>query len=344
MRAHEKIPLVSIGLPVFNGGRYLAEAIESILSQTYRHFELILCDNASTDDTEQICRRFAARDNRIRYFRNAANVGLARNFNLAAERASGKYFRWAACDDRIAPRYLARCVEALEADSTMVLCHTQVKVIDENGEEVAHFDYASGYGASPSPSARFGDALRQDRWNFEIFGLIRRNALRRTKLMGAYVASDRVLRSELSLLGRYHIVPEALFFDRDHPRRSIRAYPAHHLRAALFDPTLAGRKVFPHWRVFREYFRTVNRAPVSVWQRACCYPHIVRWLATDLNCARLVADVVIAVFPNSWHWMARVGRRLGRSQQMTHTPSPAHADVATNSAATRSLLNPDEAR
>ena len=344
MRVHGKKPLVSIGLPVFNGRRYLAEAIESILAQTYRHFELIICDNASTDDTGQICRRFAALDPRVRYFRNEANLGLARNFNLAAERASGKYFRWAACDDRIAPEYLARCVEALEADSTVVLSHTHVRVIDENGEEFAKFDYESTYGASHRPSARFGDALHQDRWNFEIFGLIRTNALRRTQRMGGYVASDRVLRAELSLLGPYRIVPEGLFFDRDHPDRSIRAYPAHHLRAALFDPTLAGRKVFPHWRVLHEYLRVVNRAPVSLWQRVCCYPHIARWLATDMNCARLVADVVIAVFPQSWRWMASIGRRLAGSQQMTHTPLPKHARAAKSAAAPQNLLNPDEAR
>jgi len=100
------------------------------------------------------------------------------------------------------------------------------------------------------PSVRLGDALRQDRWDFEIFGLIRIDALRRTRLMGRHVASDRVLRAELSLLGRYRILPERLSFNRDHPNRSGRADPAHHLRAVWFDPALAGRRVFPHWRCF----------------------------------------------------------------------------------------------
>jgi glycosyltransferase involved in cell wall biosynthesis len=304
MREHGKDPLVSIGLPVYNGGRYLAETIECILCQTYPHFELIICDNASTDGTEEICRRFASLDDRVRYFRNATNLGVSRNFNLAVEHASGKYFRWAADDDRIAPEYLERCVEALEADPTIILCHTQVQVIDENGDEVMDFDYRTGHGASPAPSCRFGDALRQDRWDFEVYGLIRTDALRRTRLMDRYVASDRVLRAELSLLGRYRILPERLFYDRDHPHRSIRAYPAHHLRAGWFDPALAGCRVFPHWRVFYEYFRAVNRASVSAWQRACCYSHAASWLARDLNWARMAADVAIAVFPHSWQWMA----------------------------------------
>ena len=308
MSESEKEPLVSIGLPVYNGERYLAEAVESILAQTYRHFELIICDNASTDATDQICRRFASQDQRIRYFRNAANLGAVRNFNLAVEHASGKYFRWAAHDDRIAPEYLARCVEALEADPTLILCHCQVKVIDENGAEVMNFDYPAGHGASPRPSVRFGDALRQDRWDFEIFGLIRRDALRLTSMMGGYVASDRILRAELSLLGRYRILPEKLCFDRDHPDRSIRAMPAHHLRAEWFDPALAGRRVFPHWRVLYEYFRAVQRARTSAWEKARCYPHLARWVARDLNWARMGADLVIAIYPNSWHWMASIAR------------------------------------
>ena len=308
MSADEKEPLVSIGLPVYNGERYLAEAIESILAQSYRHFELIICDNASVDSTEQICRRFATQDDRIRYFRNAENLGAVRNFNLTVERASGKYFRWAAHDDRIAPEYLARAVAALEADPTLVLCHCQVKVIDENGADVMNFDYPPGHGASPNASARFRDALRQDRWDFEIFGLIRMDALRRTSMMGRYVASDRILRAELSLLGRYCILPERLSFDRDHPNRSIRALPAHHLRAGWFDPALAGRRVLPHWRVLYEYFRAVQRAPISAWERARCYPHLARWIATDLNWARMGADVVIAIYPGSWHWMASIAR------------------------------------
>jgi glycosyltransferase involved in cell wall biosynthesis len=303
-----RTPLVSIGLPVYNGERYLAEAIESILAQTYRHFELIICDNASTDGTEQICRRFVAQDHRVRYFRSASNLGAVRNFNLAVERASGKYFRWAAHDDRIAPEYLARCVEALEADPAIVLCHCQVQVIDGHGAEVMNFDYPAGHGASPDASARFGDALRQDRWNFEVFGLVRMDALCRTSMMGRYVASDRVLRAELSLLGRYRILPDRLCFDRDHPNRSIRAMPAHHLRAEWFDPALAHRRVFPHWRVLYEYFRAVHHASVPSSERARCYAHIAGWIARDLNCARLGADVVIAIYPNSWHWMARIAR------------------------------------
>jgi len=301
-------PLVSIGLPVYNGEPYLTEAIQSVLDQTYRNLELIICDNDSTDRTAEICRGFAARDARIRYFRNERNLGAARNFNLTVERASGAYFKWAAADDRIAPEFLAMSVEALQSDPSIVLCHSQVKVIDEHGNEIMNFCYPAGHASSANPSRRFGDALSQDRWDFEVFGLIRASALRRTRLLESYVASDRVLRAELSLFGRYCILPDWLFFNRDHPNRSVRAYPAHHLRTGWFDPRLANHKVFPHWRVLYEYVRAVNRVPLSGWQRVCCYGHLIRWLARDLNWARLAADIVIAIFPESWPLLARVAR------------------------------------
>jgi hypothetical protein len=199
-------------------------------------------------------------------------------------------------------------VEVLEADRGVVLCHSQIIVIDENGKLIMHFDYPQGHASSTIPSRRLGDVLRHDRWDFEVFGLIRTDALRRTRLLGHYIASDRVLRVELALLGPYYIIPQRLFYNRDHPNRSVRLYPAHHLRAAWFDPRLSRRKVFPHWRLLKEYARAISRAPLSRWGRFWCYGQLVRWLIQDLNWARLAADIVIAIFPGSWRWLARLAR------------------------------------
>jgi glycosyltransferase involved in cell wall biosynthesis len=311
MTEREEQPLVSIGLPVFNGEPHLTEAIQSILNQTYRNFELIIYDNDSSDRTAEICGDFAARDARIRYFRNETNLGAARNFNLTVERASGEYFKWAAADDRIEPEFLAMSVKALQRDPSAVLCQSQVKVIDEYGDEITKFQYPEGHASSTVPSRRFRDALSQDRWDFEVFGLIRTSALRRTRLLGNYIASDRILRAELALLGSYCILHDWFFFSRDHPRRSVRAYPAHHLRAAWFDPRLANRKVFPHWRVLYEYARVLNCAALSNLQRVCCYGQLISWLTRDLNWARLGADILIVILPQSWRLLARIAYGSG---------------------------------
>src|SRR5215510_12797807 len=113
-------PRISIGLPVYNGEKFLREALDSLLTQTFEDFELILSDNASTDETPAICRVYAAADKRVRYVRNAANIGVYRNFNRVFQLASGKYFKWAAADDVCQRDLLAKCLRVLETDSDVV--------------------------------------------------------------------------------------------------------------------------------------------------------------------------------------------------------------------------------
>src|SRR6185312_14478503 len=103
-----KVPLVSVGLPVFNGETFLEDAIRSVLAQKLDDLELILCDNASNDRTAEICRDYEARDPRIHYFRNPRNLGAAANYNLAFTRARGRYFKWLAHDDRMLPSFLSK--------------------------------------------------------------------------------------------------------------------------------------------------------------------------------------------------------------------------------------------
>src|SRR3989337_590294 len=119
------MPTVSIGLPVFNGEKYLRQALDSILAQTYQDFELIISDNASTDKTQQICREYVKKDSRIRYYRNKRNLGATRNHNRVFELSCGEYFKWASHDDLLAPEFLSRCVSVLDQDHSIVLCHSK---------------------------------------------------------------------------------------------------------------------------------------------------------------------------------------------------------------------------
>ena len=128
--------MISIGLPVYNGDKYLTRAIESILMQTHQNLELIISDNASNDETRDICEHYKNIDRRVRYKRNNANIGAAKNFNNTFALANGKYFRWMAHDDVCAPSYLEECVNVLEKDHSVVLCHTDIKFIDEKDEVI----------------------------------------------------------------------------------------------------------------------------------------------------------------------------------------------------------------
>jgi len=101
-----KVPQVSIGMPVYNGAKFIREALDSLLAQTFTDFELIISDNASTDETEAICQEYAAKDARIRYVRQAKNLGAVANFKFVLDEAVGEYFMWAAHDDKWSKAYL----------------------------------------------------------------------------------------------------------------------------------------------------------------------------------------------------------------------------------------------
>ena len=271
-------PRVSIGLPVHNGERYLSKAIESLLNQTFRDIEIIICDNASTDGTEAICRSYASIDTCIRYYRNSQNIGAAANFNRTFQFASGEYFKWCAHDDLHAPDFLLKCVEVLDKNSSVVLCHSEVQFIDESGRYINIYnpDRFLPEISSPEAYVRFSELISMTHWCFDIFGVIRTDALKRTPLISNYVGSDRNTLVILALLGRFYRVPECLFFTREHAERSVRkTRPA--FRAAWFDPKKRNRISLPHWRIFFEYIKSLSTVDLPVKQRMACWQHLFRW-------------------------------------------------------------------
>jgi len=284
-------PRVSIGLPVFNGENYLEEALDSILAQTYSDFELIISDNASTDRTEEICRAYAARDERIRYFRNETNLGAAKNYNRVFELSSGEYFRWAAHDDLCAPEHLERCVEILDREPDVVLCYPKTSIIDEHGEFVRNYFDDFNF-RSLKPHERFRDFFHATGLCNPVFGLIRASILERTSLIGSYADSDRVLLGELVLFGQFYEVPEYLFFRREHPQTSVRVNPDLVERAAWFDPKRKGRIQLPRWRWFFGYLLAIKRVRLSWYEKLLCYLQMVKWVRRQWR--KLRDDLMIA--------------------------------------------------
>jgi glycosyltransferase involved in cell wall biosynthesis len=280
-------PRVSVGLPVYNGERYLGELLDCLVAQTFEDFEVIISDNASTDGTERICRARAAADPRISYVRQQVNRGAAVNHNLVLERARGEYFKWMAYDDRYEPEYLAECVAALDADHGAVLAHTDTVVIDLDGkvlEIVSPGDIAS----SPRAADRFRDIVLVDEQHrvYEMYGLMRTGAVRATGGFKAYEASDFPFIAEIALRGRFARVPKPLFANRVTPEAR---YPEGHPN---YDPTAGGGKLgarFFHARMAFEFAKLVATFPMPPADKVRCFaalgndlPRKARNLAGDL--------------------------------------------------------------
>lgn len=284
-------PTVTIGLPVFNGERHLAAAIDSILGQTFTDFELIISDNASTDRTAEICQDYAARDARIRYSRNGRNIGAGPNFNRVFELARGRFFKWAAHDDVLEPEFLECCVAALEGAPDAVLCHTAVREIDEHGEDRPYGHRPMQEMDADRPSQRFGSAVLGAYSCTEIFGLIRRDALGRIPLHRGCLGTDRIILAELALHGRFVHVPGKLFAHRDHSGRFVHvALTDRAARIAWYDPSQAGGEKRHAWSLYRGFFGAVRRSAPNRREGLACLLHLLRWPTVKMNYVLLLSD------------------------------------------------------
>ena len=272
-----KKPRVSIGLPIYNGETYLELTLDALLAQTFTDFEIIISDNASTDDTGLICRTYAGRDQRIRYHRNEVNLGAADNYNIVFHLAEGEYFKWAAADDLLAPEFLERCVDVLDNEPDVVLSYTQTAEIDQDGNTLRHFPAKPGSG-SPIPSERFFEIVCKSVPVVSIFGLMRTEILRQTMLIGKYSGSDRPLLGELCLYGRFYEIQETLFYYRKHQEQSWGDNKSHHEQQAWYDPSRAGKITFPHWRLLGEHVRSISRSPLGFSDQTRCYICMGKWV------------------------------------------------------------------
>lgn len=253
--AKKMIP-VSIGIPVYNGENYLEQAIDSILDQTFTRFELIIRDNASTDNTEGICQSYAARDSRIKYIRAKQNRGAAYNYNQVFHRASGKYFKWASHDDLLDRTNIENCYEYLKSNPTVVLCYPKTTIIDKDGNPIEQYHDEMDL-MDTDPVDRLTKLwTRSARECNAVFGLIRSDVLRKTRLIEPFNESDNILLAHLILLGQFKELPGLLFFRRDHEYTSLKANRTAKDVSAWFDPSTTGM-VLPECRLTIEYLKTI---------------------------------------------------------------------------------------
>lgn len=275
-----QLPRLSIGLPVYNGEKFLSESIEALLGQTYEDFELIISDNASTDSTPVICEKYAKLDSRIRYYRQEHNIGCAPNHNFVIMQARAELFKTASHDDLYGRDLLRSCVDALDEHPKVVLAHSWSAVIDSSGMVTELVDYPVDTAAERAAD-RFRSMLF-DGWGDDEGGVIRMSVLRRIALHDSYHFADRTFTTEIGLHGPFYMVPDWLYFRRKHAgqggaRGNVKA------RCTNLDPRRASRLRHPASRLYAEYIlgyvTAIRRAPISAAERRECYQLLTRWAA-----------------------------------------------------------------
>jgi len=300
-----KNPRVSFGVPVYNGGRFLEKTLDSLLDQSFTEFEIVICDNASTDNTKEICLAYASNDPRVRYYRSDVNRGAAWNHNRAFRLSKGVYFKWNSADDLCDREFLSQCVAALDREPAAVMAVSQPIEIDELGNPLSSISVVNQTLIADVPEEapthiRFRQNIRLDHLCLSIYSLIRSEVLRQTVLIGNYPDSDRVLLARLALFGRCIVLPGGLFFNRDHQDRFTRYYNGQRIRerATWFDPANAARRVYPAWKELGEFCRVIGMVPLHLSEKLRCYREIARWLWNKKNMRLLYIDAVY--YPRKW--------------------------------------------
>lgn len=269
-------PKISVGMPVYNGEPYLEQAIQATLNQTYDDFELIISDNDSTDRTEEICRDFAAKDARILYVRNSANIGATNNYNQLFHKSVGEYFRWFNADDLCSNVLHERCLEVLEARPDAVMCYGKTDIIDSQGELIRHYEDNLNLQQT-SVVDRFTTYFNVVEQTNAIYGLIHRASLEKTMLMGdaSFPAADTNLMGELTLYGKIVEIPETLFFRRMHEKASSWNRKDDSVQQEFWTGNSVAFRM-PTFKKNYAYLKAIRKSPNNTRDKLRMQMHIVR--------------------------------------------------------------------
>ena len=293
-------PPLTIGLPVYNGQQYLAGTLDGLLAQDYADFELVICNNASTDATEEICLDYAGRDSRIRYHRNPTNIGATPNWNRVLELARGEFFKWAMHDDECAPSMVRKCMDAFaSAPPSTALIFPKSDIIDGAGR-VKYPSPDKIDSSSDKAHLRLKRVLWGVGYANALWGITKTEKLRRARPAGC-IEADLVLLAELSLQGKLIEIPETLYRMRRHEGNATEINKTARDLMSWYNPLKAKDRIFlPHWdRVTLEYLRAVRHAPLTQGEKWACY----------------ATTVSVCYWRRFLRWTGPLRKRFGLSRQ-----------------------------
>jgi glycosyltransferase involved in cell wall biosynthesis len=266
---------VSIAVPAYNCEKYISQSLDSLLAQSYGDFELVISDNASTDGTEEVCRRYVSMDKRVRYIRRTENIGGPGNFRYVFSQCSGAYHKWSTADDFWHPSFLAEAVTVLDSRPDVVLCYPKTRLIDAGGAILSDYDDRLDL-EDDSPRVRFRELYQRIGLCNAHLGLIRRTAMQQTGLIAAHKASDVDFLGELALLGKFKLLPDIRFFRRFHQDSSSWARDNKAHQQLYYDPANLS-KGSDTWRRLRFQWAMVWRSPIGLSDKLALTNDLARW-------------------------------------------------------------------
>lgn len=261
-------PLVTIGMPVRNGGRTLARALDSLTAQTYGQIEILISNNASTDDTGAVADAYAAHDSRVRPMHQASSLGIVENFMAALDAARGEYFMWAADDDVWLPEFVEVLAAELDAHSDASVAMSAVDLVSVDGRPIQTIRFSGRYDPNTSSHLRLlQGATTLGKLNFYIYGLYRTAFLRRAMQTFADVPGlDRVFVCQLALATRFRYVDRVLHQRTVHERPTHARLPDERFNAMKRDP-------MSDVKVLVGLARSVSGSEVVPWTRKLLLPY-----------------------------------------------------------------------
>lgn len=255
--------IVSIGFPIYNEEKLLKSKIESLLLQTFEDFELLISDNGSTDQTEKICREFADKDSRIKYFRHEKNNGQYWNFRFVLSKATGKYFLWTAADDTILPKFIEKCVKILDVKENVVGVISKIRVKEKQNRKFSRLnEKLEKMGISFRPMKIYsisGNYEKKVRAYFKempwpmMWSVFRREVFQKSCIIDS-LGYDAVCVMNVMKFGGIHCIDEELFIGNATGSNSAGMIAI----TKIFNSGMLG-KIFPYYPLSNHMYHILGK-------------------------------------------------------------------------------------
>ena len=273
--SEENKPVVSIGMPAYNSEADIADAIEALLAQTFEDFELVISDNCSTDRTQEICEEFSRKDRRVKYSRNAENLGASGNYNRVFELSQGKYFKWASSNDYCEPTFLEKCVAVLDENPNCVLVSPKTRLYSKEITNCVDYEEPLSTAGMTTPVERMAYIIDNIRLNNVMNGMFRSEPLGKTPLMVPFFASDVCLMGEIALYGDVLEIDEFLFY-RQMDEESSTSMQDTETMTEHYYPAGGKKMYFQYWKGFLFYFAALGRYGLTGKEKMDGYKAILK--------------------------------------------------------------------